>query len=309
MNAQAIDWSDIPYILAVCRHGSLSGAARHLGVNHSTVFRRIEQVEERLGVRLFDRLPQGYIMTAAGAHFLDLADNLDEGVIRLQRELGGQDLRLTGNLRITTTDSLIYCLAPVFTAFQRRYPDITLEINTSVLHMDLSKRDADIAIRPTAQPPEHWVGRQLTPLSSALYASHDYWETHQHLPPDEQTWLGVDDAMRQSPMSKLLSTHMPEPGRVTTANTVLGVFGLLRAGIGIGALPCYLGEQAEDLIRLPFAPQGRAMQVDRRPARCSASCRSPAKARLICLAQPWWVNFAVWKAIKYVAPSSRAMDP
>ncbi|MEO1025822.1 MAG: LysR family transcriptional regulator [Pseudomonadota bacterium] len=100
----------MPYLLSVCEAGSLAGAARMLGVNHSTVFRRIEAVEARLGVRLFERLARGYVMTPAGERFYERAIVLCGGMDEIERDLGGRDLRLEGPLTVTTTDSLLHCL-------------------------------------------------------------------------------------------------------------------------------------------------------------------------------------------------------
>ena len=122
MKSQPLEWSDIPFVLAVCEAGSLSAAARNLGVNHSTVFRRIEGVEARLGVRLFERLSQGYVMTPAGELFFEQAQGLRDGLNGIQRELGGQDLRLEGTLSITTTDSLLQYLTQSSLSFRISTP-------------------------------------------------------------------------------------------------------------------------------------------------------------------------------------------
>lgn len=98
-------WDDLRFVLAVGRGGSLSGAARALRVNHSTVFRRINQLEERLGVRLFDRLPDGYAPTPAGEALIGLGGRVDEDVVALERRLAGEDLRPSGIVRVTTTDT------------------------------------------------------------------------------------------------------------------------------------------------------------------------------------------------------------
>ena len=169
MKAQPLEWSDVPFVLAVCEAGSLSAAARNLGVNHSTVFRRIEGVEARLGVRLFERLAQGYVMTPAGELFFRQALELRDGLNGIQRELGGQDLRLEGTLSITTTDSLLQYLAPVFSEFQNKYPEIDLRLLSDAQSLDLMQRDADIAIRPTLRPPEHWSGRQIGTVVCSKY--------------------------------------------------------------------------------------------------------------------------------------------
>ncbi|WP_029063280.1 LysR family transcriptional regulator [Labrenzia sp. DG1229] len=250
MNAQKLDWSDIPFVLAVCEAGSLSGAARQLGVNHSTVFRRIEGVETRLGVTLFERLSHGYVMTAAGEHFFQNGLQLRDGMNNIQRELGGQDLRLAGALTVTTTDSLLFCLAPVFSAFQRQYPDIELRLLSDTRPLDLMQRDADIALRPTNSPPEHWIGRSLSPLAYAAYAQKDFLDEVQSRPATEHRWIRLNDSLYQSPMSRITAKHKAESAPVTVSNSLMGVLELVRRGLGFGALPCYLGDACPDLVRI-----------------------------------------------------------
>ncbi len=250
MNAQTLDWSDIPFVLAVCETGSLSGAARKLGVNHSTVFRRIDGVETRLGVTLFERLSHGYVMTAAGEHFFRHGLALSEGVIRIQRELGGQDLRLHGELTVTSTDSLLHRLTPVFTGFQQQYPDVELRLLSDVRPLDLMQRDADIALRPTQHPPEHWIGRKLLSVAYAAYAHPDYLKALQDLPEEDHRWIRLDDDLNRSPMSKIVMQQRANDAPITVANSVMGIFDLVRSGLGIAVLPCYLGENSSELSRV-----------------------------------------------------------
>lgn len=245
---QKLDWSDVPYILSVCEAGSLAGAARMMGVNHSTVYRRVEGVEDRLGVRLFDRQSHGYVMTPAGEMFYQRAIVLCDGMNSIEMTLAGQDLRLEGDLTVTTTDSLLYHLGPVFLSFQREHPDVELRLLSDARSLDLMQRDADIAIRPTRNPPEHWVGRKLQPVASAIYAAKDY--LHQKLPANEQRWVTLDDDLYRSPMSQMTRARMPKDAPVTVVNTVMGVFDMVRSGLGIGALPCYLGEAHGELARV-----------------------------------------------------------
>ena len=250
MNAQTLNWGDIPFVLAVCEAGSLSGAARQLGVNHSTVFRRIESVETRLGVTLFERLTHGYVMTAAGEHFYKQGLQLRDGMNSIQRELGGQDLRLEGALTVTTTDSLLYCLTSLFSAFQRQYPDVELRLVSSSRPLDLMQHDADIALRPTRNPPEHWIGRNLATIGYATYALKAYSDALNSLPEHEHRWIRLNDSLNQSPMSKITVLQQVEGAPVTVANTMMGLFELVRAGLGIGVLHYYLGESCKELVRL-----------------------------------------------------------
>lgn len=249
-HAQLIDWSDMPFILSVCEAGSLAGAARMMDVNHSTVFRRIEAVEERLGVRLFERQSHGYVMTPAGELFYERAIVLCEGMNQIELELGGKDLRLEGRLTVTTTDSLLHVLTPVVTRFQKAHPDVELRILSDARPLDLSRRDADIALRPTLNPPEHWVGRKLSKIQCATYAGSEYWEHAHDLPLEEHRWVMLDDDLDQSPMSKVTTLKMAKDARVTIVSTVMGVYDSARSGLGLAVLPLYLGDQSPDLVRL-----------------------------------------------------------
>ncbi|MBQ4863249.1 LysR family transcriptional regulator [Pseudoalteromonas sp. MMG013] len=250
MNAQKMNWDDIPYVLAVCETGSLSGAARKLGVNHSTVFRRIESVEQKLGVILFERLSHGYAMTTAGEYFFKEAIQLNEGVIRIHRELVGQDARLEGQLVITTTDSLLQLFAPLIAEFQQKYPDVELQILSGTRHLDLMQRDADIAIRPTLKPPEHWVGRVITKVDYAVYTHKDYAEKMKKLSPDQHRWILLIDSLGQTPMNVVASLLKSKESPMTVSSSLLGMVDLVNAGLGIAVLPCYMGDNNSELIRL-----------------------------------------------------------
>lgn len=249
-HAQKIDWSDLPYVLSVCESGSLAGAARSMNVNHSTVYRRIEGVEERLGVRLFERLSHGYVMTPAGELFYSRAILLCNGLNEIERELSGKDQRLEGQLTVTTTDSLLHCLTPVFSEFQQAHPNVDLRLLSDARSLDLTRRDADIALRPTLNPPQHWIGRKLSQIKCATYVSNHYWQYVRDFAPEELRWIMLDDDLDQSPMSKITLKRKHKEARVTVVSTVMGVLDAVRSGIGAAVLPVYLGDRADGLIRL-----------------------------------------------------------
>ncbi|MEM7208821.1 MAG: LysR family transcriptional regulator [Pseudomonadota bacterium] len=261
MKAQTLEWNDVPFVLAVCRKGSLSAAARALSVNHSTVFRRIEGVESKLGVRLFERHTHGYVMTAEGQWFYTQALTLEAGMNAIELELGGKDLRLEGPLTITTTDSLLHCLTPVFSEFQKSYPDIDLRLLSDSHSLDLLQRQADIAIRPTREPPEHWVGRKIAPIHCAAYARDNYWRDMKKRAAAQQRWLALDDDLNQSPMSRLSQRLKPTESKVTIVNTVTGLYDFVRLGFGIAVLPCYLAERCSDLTRISEPDAGNKWHI------------------------------------------------
>jgi len=150
-----LSWDDFRYIKAIAETRSLNGAAQALNVNHSTVFRRLAQVEQQLGSRLFDRGRSGYALTPCGEEMVRLAERIGEDVTAFERKVTGQDLRPSGELRITANDMvLLHLLTDVLVDFRKAYPEIVLDIVVSNTMLNLSRRDADVAVRASYLPPE-----------------------------------------------------------------------------------------------------------------------------------------------------------
>ena len=166
-----MNWDDLHLVLAVVREGTLSGAARRLSVTHSTVFRRLGAIEEQMGVRLFERFRDGYVPTPAGETAAEAAARLEDEVLTLERRLSGQDLRPSGVVRIATTDTLGTILMRHLPAMRAVHPDIQFEVAISNAMANLTRREAEIAIRPTPEPPEILVGRRVANIAHAIYGS------------------------------------------------------------------------------------------------------------------------------------------
>ncbi|HEV7310284.1 LysR family transcriptional regulator [Ensifer sp.] len=276
-----IDWEDLRFVLAVAEANSLAAAARALGVNHTTVLRRVGAFESKLGVRLFDRLPSGYTLTTGGEELLAVARQMAETVTELERRLTGQDLRLEGSLRITTTDTLMASVLPsVLTAFQRRHPGVLLEVNTSNALANLSHRDADVAIRPAVDPPETLVGRRIATVAFAVYAARSYLEERDLDPSDvtfaNERWIGPGDALSSSSVGRWMRTRQPGP-LVLRCDSLVSAREAAVTGTGLAALPCYLGDRTPGLVRIgpPVAEMATALWLLthedlRRTARVSA---------------------------------------
>ncbi len=248
-------WDDLRFFLAVAHHGSLAGAARALRVNHSTVYRRLNAFESAAGVRLFERLPTGYVLTDAGEDMLASVSRVGELVDELERRLMGRDYRLSGNIRITTTDTLVeYFLHPHLKRFRALYPGIVLELATDNLFFDLSRRDADVALRPTDDPPSHLVGRNLASLAWAIYGSSDYLNG-QRSPRGvndlaRHAIIGGDDSLAAVPAVRWLRAQVPTSAIVYRASSFAVQFAAARAGFGLALLPCVLATSAPDLKRV-----------------------------------------------------------
>ncbi|MEQ8955731.1 MAG: LysR family transcriptional regulator [Gammaproteobacteria bacterium] len=165
-----MNWNDLKSFLAIAEAGSLNGAARTLRQNHSTVFRRLNALESDLGVRLFERLPQGYVLTSPGERLVELAREADNAVQKIQRELAGRDLAPTGKVRLTTAPNIAQAVLPeVVAKLRRECPGIVLEIAVGDSDYDLNRREADIAVRATTTPPENLVGRKILDLDWWVY--------------------------------------------------------------------------------------------------------------------------------------------
>lgn len=253
MDAQRENWDDLRVFLAVARAGSLSGAARALGVNHSTVFRRIGAFEEALGVRLFDRLPNGYVLTAAGEEMRDSALRVEEEIAALGRMITGQDLRLSGTVRITTVDMLALGLLPRHLAsFRRAYPGIEIELIVGNVTLNLSRREADVALRVGNEPPEMLFGRRVGRLVFAVYGSASAYANGAGTPLEEQSWIGFD--AEHEAIVRRFAQFLPEVRPGYRVNSVAAAIAAARAGIGLAPLPCGLADLEPDLVRIAPLP-------------------------------------------------------
>src|SRR5919107_596080 len=167
---QHLAWDDFRLVKTIAEAHGLAGAAERLGINHSTVFRRLGQLEEALGTKLFERHRTGYALTPAGEEMAALAERMDDDVAGFARKLAGQALSPAGELRVTTNDTLlVHLLTPLFARFHQQCPDVRLDVVLSTQALNLSKRDADVAIRATDHPPETLVGRRAATIAWALY--------------------------------------------------------------------------------------------------------------------------------------------
>ena len=247
-----MDWDDLRYIRALGAAGTLAGAAGRLGVHHSTVFRRLGRIEDELGVRLFDRQREGFSLTPAGEEALATAERLGTEVDDLERRLAGRDARPSGKVRLTTADTLLDgLLGPILADFRRACPAIRLEVTVGNPFLSLSRRDADIALRPTAEPPETLVGRRVADVATAVYGARAYLE--QAPPPDDlaaHDWIAPDESLAHLQSSRWLRTELAAVEPVLLCNSVNGMLAAARGGLGLAPLPCFMGDPAAELVRV-----------------------------------------------------------
>ena len=190
-----IDWDDVRYFLAVARGGSVRAAAERLGVNHSTVLRRIAQLEERLGVHMFEKLPSGYRLTAAGEEVLEFADQMEASSHLLETRVFGRDESVRGLLRVTLAPPLAtHLLMPDFADFARLHPDIEMEILSSGELANLTNREADVAIRVVYDRktlPLNLHGLKGPELFGGVYMSRDRLAAWRAGAPDPIRWIVI----------------------------------------------------------------------------------------------------------------------
>ena len=251
-----VNWDDLRFVLAVADNGSLASAARQLGVNHTTVLRRVHAFEELQNIRLFERLATGYVLTLEGEELVGTARSIDDLVVTLERRIAGHDLKLEGVIRLTTTDTFMTSvLAPPLASFKQKHPRITIELTLTNSRLNLTKRDADVAIRPAKELPAPLVGRRAAVVGFAIYGSVDYLRAHSSdVMNEDQAWLAGDEVLVNSPVSSWMRRHVPEARIAFRADSYVALQHAAAAGLGLAALPCCLGDQTPGLkpVRSPL---------------------------------------------------------
>lgn len=244
-------WDDLRLAQAIGEMGSLTGAARSLQIDHSTAFRRLQALEARLGAHLFNRARDGYVPTPAGEEVIAAAAQILDALGELERRVAGEALSPSGVVRLTLPDTLMTTVAPLLQAFHKEYPAIVVETAIDNAFFRLSKRDADVALRPAASAPEDLAGRRISIVGTTLYASEDYLAGRgKDLALDAHDWLCPDDSLSQSRSARWIASRIPAERIVHKANSLLALSVAAGAGLGVAALPCYLGDPDPGLCRL-----------------------------------------------------------
>ena len=257
-HAASWSWDHLRFFLALADAGTLSGAARGLGVSHTTVLRRIRAFETSLGTSLFDRTDRGYLPTASGEALHAEAVQMRAAIDAVSRRIGGADAEIRGEVTITTTDTLAFCVVPPLLAeLDERYPDLHLSLSMRNRMSDIANREADIAIRTGRAPPDRLIGRCVGTVRFAACASRDYVAAHalERFPENVEAhrFVALDARYAGVPFHDWLEGRLtPEVAR-TTASGLLVAAGACRAGMGIAVLPTYLLREEPELVELPVA--------------------------------------------------------
>lgn len=246
-----LNWDDLKFFLAVCRTGSIRGAAVRLNVNHATVSRRIKSFEASIGQRLFERSSKGYEITAAGEEIFKEASHLEASLNTVERKAAGKNQALTGEIRVTMPDMLAQNLLMAgFAQFCLKYPEIELEVVDSTEVFNLANREADVAFRICAEPPDYLIGRKLAVIHRACYMAKSQSSMLQQANwLEQQSWIGWTDKARR-PIGKIAREYPRFQSKHKILNGSIQV-AACREGLGIAILPCFVGDTDPLLIRVP----------------------------------------------------------
>jgi molybdate transport repressor ModE-like protein len=254
------NWNDLKLVLAIHRAGSLGGGAKALGINHSTVFRRLNALEEKIGVRLFERLPGGvYEATSEGERVATTAERIETEADALSRHVAGGDKRLTGALRVTSSETLAYsALTSELARFREAHPGIVVELVVDNRVLSLSRREADIALRVTRPKEPDLFGRKLADIAWTIYAAPRLLALHGPVgmtgPMPDLPFIGWGPEVSGIAAADWLDQLAGPRQIVYRASSLINQFTAAKAGIGFVVLPCYLGDTDPGLVRALDAP-------------------------------------------------------
>lgn len=252
MNAKAqykLTGADLEVLLALVRGGSLAAAGERLGVDASTVFRSIKRIERGLGQNLFERTRTGYLPTETAEMLASHAETLEAQIEAARSAVQVKPEQVAGYVRITTTDTILHGLvAPALKVLNASHPLLAFDLHTGNEPANLTKRDADIAVRATKKPPEHLVGKHLGPIRVALYApKKSRIKTLEDAVDGKVSWIAPDEAMPAHPSVLWRKKHFPKIVPNYRVSSILSATECVGMGLGVALLPLFLAGQRADL--------------------------------------------------------------
>ena len=297
-----LDWGNLRFFLELARTGSLSRAAQRLAVDRATVGRRIAALEQELGLELFERGPQGWTRTAAGRELSELASRVEQDVLALARRADATDRQqLTGVVRLTTSTHIsAHLLAPALPALRSAHPGLVLEIAADQRAFDLTRREADLALRMGRPRDAGLVTRKLTDIAHGFYASPALVGTRREVDFASDPFVAFDESLASVPQERWIASVAPERRVVFRCNSTASLAAAARSGVGVAMLPLFVAATMPDLVRLS-GPEPVAHELwllvhgDLR--------RAPRVEAVIS-----WVDELVRRARPVIAPSTPAGD-
>ena len=249
-----IDWDDLRTVLYVVRGGSLASAAAELGVNYTTIARRISRAEGKLGQILFERLAEGYVPTEVGRQAAEYAARMEAEQDALLLKLRGQDQTLEGSLTVTAPQLLIATsLTPVIDRFCSKHPNVDLDLRATNDILDLNRREADLAVRISRSPGDALKGLCLTSQHSASFATQDWADRIASNPEAQIDWVVYSENVY---VPQGVDPKYPNHRVKLKLDDMMAILGAGVAGLGVIRAPMFLGRLTEGLVKVPvLAPQ------------------------------------------------------
>lgn len=250
------DWNDLRHLIAVSRHGSTLAAAKALGVNQSTVHRRLTELENRIGLTLVKRHPAGYRLSELGETLIGYVLAVETAVVALERRVQALKHDLKGVIRLTCPEPTVSRIVAtgLLERFYERYPGLTVEFVTSDRYLDIAKGEADVAFRSGEPTDDSLVGRKICDSIWAIYASKSY--VQQYGRPASiadltgHAMIGFEGIMQNHRVAKWLPVAVPNARVVNRNNSMLGTLSAVKVGIGVAPLPTTLGDAEETLVQV-----------------------------------------------------------
>ncbi|WP_036190297.1 LysR family transcriptional regulator [Marinobacter lipolyticus] len=261
-----MDWDYLRYIHALAIGGTLAKAGEILGVHQTTVLRRLDQMEESLGVQFFERNRDGLQLTPVGETAFREAARLSTEMENLERKLVGQDSAPVGKVRLAAEDPMMNeLLSPILAELVREFPDIELEVLTDNDVANLSHREADLTLRPENKPQATLEGERIAAIESAVYGSARYCRRNRNMDVENQPegciWILPDETFSHLATGRWYRKHLKNVSSVIRCNSLQSMHALARAGAGLAVLPCYLGESTRELRRLSDPLEGESVDL------------------------------------------------
>ncbi|MEL7369619.1 MAG: LysR family transcriptional regulator [Myxococcota bacterium] len=251
---QHVDWNTVRDFLAVARTGSLNRAAVTLGVNATTVGRRVEALEASLGKRLFQRAQTGFVLTDEGRNLIDRAEHLEDAALAFERRAEQGD-DIGGRVRLATAENLAtYILLPALNAFQRKHPNLVVEMLTNIHSVNLHKREADLALRLVRPAQGNVKRKRLGRMRYGLYASHEYLSQRNETKParfDRDRFICWSDTYHNLPAAKWLAEALQGRDPAVVLTSLYAQVVAAREGVGIALLPRFLAASEPRLCHVP----------------------------------------------------------
>jgi DNA-binding transcriptional LysR family regulator len=236
-------WDDVRYFLEVSRGRTLAAAAKKLGVDYTTVGRRIAALERELGSKLFERTPDGFVSTEAAEGLRPAAERMEAAALELESRALGADRRLSGAVRVASTEAIAQVLVlPAIRALHARHPDIRVHLITGAARLDIARREAHLALRYVRPEKGSLISRRLARVAFAAYASEDYLAARP-APPPGASLRGHDSVQLEEGIRSWQTQRLPDARVVLRASNSVALFDAVVLGLGIGVIPCCLADR------------------------------------------------------------------